>query len=100
LGEQDADLTPDGRVVLSGTDKLAGSALRMNDAIANVMRMAGIALADAVRMVTLNPARTIGLEGHMRGLQTGERGDVVTFRVANGAIAIQDVFLAGKSVVP
>ena len=42
LGEQDADLTPDGRVVLAGTDKLAGSALRMNEGIANMVRLGGL----------------------------------------------------------
>ncbi len=42
LGEQAVDLTEDNRVVLAGTEKLAGSALRMDRAVENVMRMAGV----------------------------------------------------------
>jgi N-acetylglucosamine-6-phosphate deacetylase len=57
LGEQEVDLTTDGRVVLAGQDRLAGSALRMDRGIANLIRLAGLSLADAVRMATVNAAR-------------------------------------------
>src|SRR5579862_7501156 len=40
LGEQDVDLTEDGRVVLAGQDKLAGSALRMDRGVENLMKLA------------------------------------------------------------
>jgi N-acetylglucosamine-6-phosphate deacetylase len=98
LGEQDADLTADGRVVLAGTDKLAGSALRMNDGVANMVRLGGLTLRDAVQTATVNPARIIGLEGRMRGLAEGERGDVVVFRINDGAIFIETVYLDGRRV--
>src|SRR5580704_19769604 len=61
LGEQEVDLTADGRVVLAGQDRLAGSALRMDRAIGNVMRLAGVSLDDAVRMATTNAARAGGI---------------------------------------
>jgi N-acetylglucosamine-6-phosphate deacetylase len=99
LGEQDADLTPDGRVVLSGTDKLAGSALRMNDGIANFMRLAGLTLPEAVRTATVNPARIVDLEGRMQGLAPGERADIVAFRLVEGAVRIESVWLSGQRVV-
>ena len=57
LGEQDVDHTADGRVVLAGTDRLAGSALTMNRGIENLMRLAGLTLDEAVRLATVNPAR-------------------------------------------
>ncbi len=98
LGEQDADLTPDGRVVLAGTDKLAGSALHMNDAVANAVRLGGMSLRDAVIAATVNPAKTIHLEGRMQGLKTGERADLVRFRVVDGAIEIESVYLDGERV--
>ena len=98
LGEQDADLTNDGRVVLAGTDKLAGSALRMSEAIANVMRLGGLTLRDALRTATINPARIIGLEGRMDGLKAGERGDIVAFRMNDGAMQIESVFLEGRKI--
>jgi N-acetylglucosamine-6-phosphate deacetylase len=98
LGEQDADLTDDGRVVLAGTDKLAGSALRMNDAVANVMKLGGLTLRDAVQTATVNPARIMGLEGRMKGLEPGERADIVLFRMNEGAIRIDSVYLDGRRV--
>src|SRR3954469_20008293 len=52
LGEQDVDHTPDGRVVLAGTERLAGSALRMDRGVDNLMRLANLSLRDAVRLAT------------------------------------------------
>lgn len=98
LGRQDADLTKDGRVVLAGTDRLAGSALKLNDGIANVMRMTGILLAEAVDMATVNPARIIHLEGRSKGLVAGERADLVMFRAAQG-ITVEAVYIDGKRAV-
>lgn len=61
LGGQAVDLTEDGRVVLAGQDRLAGSALKMNDAIAHAIRVAGVSLDDAIRMATTQPAQAVGL---------------------------------------
>jgi N-acetylglucosamine-6-phosphate deacetylase len=98
LGEQDADLTPDGRVVLAGTDKLAGSALRMDEGVANLMKLGGLSLRDAIQTATVNPARIIRLEGRMRGLEAGDRADIVTFRMAKGAVLVESVYVDGRSV--
>jgi N-acetylglucosamine-6-phosphate deacetylase len=98
LGELDVELTPDHRVVLAGTQKLAGSALRMDRAIANLMQSGRVSLRDAVHTATTNPARVIGLEGRKRGLQAGDRGDVVVFRKTSG-IEIEAVYLEGERVL-
>ncbi|MEP6715215.1 MAG: N-acetylglucosamine-6-phosphate deacetylase [Terriglobia bacterium] len=95
LGEQDADLTEDGRVVLAGTKKLAGSALRMNDGIMNMVRLGGLSLRDAVQTATINPARIIGLEGRTEGLAPGQLADLTVFRV-DGAMKIDTVYLEGR----
>ena len=47
--------------MLRGTSKLAGSALRMNEAIGNVVRLGAASLADAIRMATINPSRLVNL---------------------------------------
>ncbi len=98
LGRQAADLTEDGRVVLAGTDRLAGSALKMNDAIANVMRLAGISLSEATAMATTHPARVVHLQGRSNWLVAGECADLVVFRTGQG-IAIESVYLDGKRAV-
>ncbi len=97
LGELDVDLTADDRVLLRGTQRLAGSALRMNRAIANLVRIGGVSLRDAVTTATTNPARVIGLEGRMRGLFDGERGDVVVFR-DTPELPVEAVYLDGVQV--
>ena len=78
LGEQEVDYTPDGRVVLAGLDRLAGSSLRMDHGIANLIRLAGLSLADAVRMATVNPARAV--PGPSAALAPGVPANLVQFR--------------------
>src|SRR5512143_873004 len=61
LGEVEVELKEDDRVVLrgvvQGVARLAGSSLRMDRAISNVMRVAGLNLTEAIAMATVNPAR-------------------------------------------
>ncbi len=99
LGELDVELTPDNRVVLAGTSKLAGSALRMDRAITNLMRIGKLTLRDAVRTATTNPAQLLGLPGRTNGLAFGERADLVLFRQSPG-IEIEAVYLDGELVTP
>lgn len=61
LGSQAVDLTKEGRVVLAGSNRLAGSALKMNDAIAHTIRVTGITLEEAVNMASSQPALAVGL---------------------------------------
>jgi len=97
LGEQEVDHTADGRVVLAGTERLAGSALRMDRGVDNLMRMAALSLRDAVRLATVNAACAGAMPGRTRGLTAGERADLVQFRV-NGAIEIVSTWLSGRQV--
>jgi N-acetylglucosamine-6-phosphate deacetylase len=100
LGEQEVDLTADNRVVLAGQTRLAGSALRMDRGVENLMRLAGLSLPEAVRMATVNPARAAGIAGRQRGLETGERGDLVAFRYIpeSRGIYIVSAWLSGRLV--
>jgi len=96
LGEVAVELLADDRVVVRGGTRLAGSCLRMNQAIANVIRRGGVTLREAVTMATLNPARVGRVRGRLRGLQPGERADLVRFRVENGGIRILETFVEGR----
>lgn len=98
LGELAVELTPDNRVVLAGTDRLAGSALRMDHGVENLMRLGGLSLSDAIRTATLNPGRAGKIAGRTQGLATGDRADLVQFRCENGRIQIVRTFLAGREV--
>jgi N-acetylglucosamine-6-phosphate deacetylase len=98
LGEQAVDHTPDGRVVLAGTEKLAGSALRMDRGIENLMRLGGLSLRDAIQTATINPARATGIPQRQHGLQEGERADFVVFTYDEEAkkIQIEAVYVDGE----
>jgi N-acetylglucosamine-6-phosphate deacetylase len=95
LGEQDVELTEDHRVVLLGTDRLAGSALRMNEGVRNLMTLGELSLRDAVRLATVNPARLAGIEGRKNGLTVGERADLILF---DGNLRIQTTYVGGRRV--
>jgi N-acetylglucosamine-6-phosphate deacetylase len=92
LGAQAVDHTSDGRVVLAGTERLAGSALRMNDGVANVMRLAQLNMRDAVRMATANPAHMAKIAN---GLRIGAPADLVLFEET---IKVEAVYRDGERV--
>jgi N-acetylglucosamine-6-phosphate deacetylase len=100
FGELEIELRPEGRVVIAGTNALAGSALRMHDGVANLMRLCGLSLSDAVATATLNPARAARIAGREAGLQPGQRGDIVEFRFNAEAprLEIERTYLSGALV--
>ena len=98
LGEVEVERKEDGRVVLKGGTRLAGSSLRMDHAIANVMRWADVSLAEAVTMATRNAARVGRIAGRLRGLQVGERADLIRFRMEDGSLRVLETFLSGVRV--
>lgn len=98
LGEIEVELHADGSVRLAGGTRLAGSALRLDHAVANVMRIAGLNLRDAVTLATRNPARAGRVNGRQRGLVPGDRADIIRFQFENGAIKILDTWCGGEKV--
>src|SRR5260221_4279696 len=100
LGEQDVDLTADNRVVLAGQDRLAGSALKMDRGVENLMRLAELSLADAVGLATVNAPRAGRLPGRERGLAAGERADFVLFDfdTQTKAIRVRATYVGGRKV--
>lgn len=100
LGQVDVELLENGSVVLRGGTRLAGSALRMDRAIANAIRFAGLSLSDAISMATVNPARAARIAGRRRGLTPGEKADLVRFRwdEPSSALTILETIVAGESV--
>jgi N-acetylglucosamine-6-phosphate deacetylase len=100
LGEQAVDLTYDNRVVLAGQDKLAGSALRMDRGVENLMKLAGLTLPDAVTLATVNPARAGAVPGRSNGLAAGDRADFVLFRfdAEKKSIQVQATYVGGRRV--
>ncbi len=60
------DVIVDGETARLADGRLAGSLLRLDEAVRNLIAFTGCALADALATVTTTPARLLGLE-HERG---------------------------------
>ena len=100
LGSQEVDLTADNRVVLAGQTRLAGSALRMNTGVSNLMNMCGLSLSDAITMATTNPAKVGKIAGRQNGLAVGDRADVIEFTLdqESKSIRLLNNYIDGKLV--
>jgi N-acetylglucosamine-6-phosphate deacetylase len=73
---------------------LAGSVLTMADAVSNVVRAGGVALADAVQAASSTPARLLGLDD--RGsIEAGRRADLVALEPTGGGWRAVSVWVAG-----
>ena len=83
LGQVEVELRPNGSVVLRGGERLAGSVLRMDHAIANTVRLASVSLSQALAMAhqcsagranRRTPARSgSGRKGGLSALHLGSR---------------------------
>ncbi len=96
------ELLPTGRLELQGTPYLAGAVSPLPVCLANAVRHAGVTLADAVRMVTFNPSRLLGLPasaGHER-LQVGASANLTVFRqpIGTGEVEVLRTVVAGQTV--
>ena len=70
------EVTVSGGVCRNAEGKLAGSTLTLDRALRNVVGL-GASLADAVRMLTLNPASLLGIEFKKGSLRVGADADIL-----------------------
>jgi N-acetylglucosamine-6-phosphate deacetylase len=70
------EVTVAGGVCRNAEGKLAGSTLTLDRALRNIVDM-GFSLSEAVRMLTGNPARLLGIEFKKGALRTGADADIV-----------------------
>ncbi|HEU4571445.1 MAG TPA: amidohydrolase family protein [Candidatus Limnocylindrales bacterium] len=76
------ELLPSGRLTLAGTPYLAGSAATLPGCLGNAVRHAAVTRSDAIRMVTANPSRLLGLpaaRGH-ESVRAGIEANLTVFR--------------------
>jgi N-acetylglucosamine-6-phosphate deacetylase len=96
IGDLAVEADTDGALRLAGTPYLTGSTLTMDRAVGNCAESAGITLASAIKMATVNPAR---LFEEINGkLEKGQRADLVLFTAKRKKIRIERVYLAGRLV--
>jgi len=91
------ELTPEGMVRYPAQNVLAGSASPLKKGIANVLKVTGCTLKEAVDMATRNPALFYGFDD--RGvLEPGRRADIVMFRIIDDEIVIEKTIIKGNVV--
>jgi N-acetylglucosamine-6-phosphate deacetylase len=70
------EVTVSGGVCRNSEGKLAGSTLTLDRALRNIVNL-GVPLADALRMLTLNPATLLGIEFKKGSLRPGADADIL-----------------------
>ncbi len=75
LGGQDVNVQ-DGKALLdNGT--LAGSVLKMKDAVANIQKFTGCSLENAIKMAAENPAKQLGVFDRIGSIAIGKDADLI-----------------------
>ena len=89
-------------IVLSGREVrlkesgvLAGSILRLNQGIKNIVDWTGVSISEAVSMASLNPARNLGLDDVMGSLAEGKRANIAVF---DKDFRVIDTWLRGRRI--
>lgn len=66
-----------GKIVVSGTDTLAGSALDMNSVYKNAAKFAQLTQPELSKISSLNAAKILGKEADIGSLEFGKLADLV-----------------------
>ena len=89
LGEM--EVTVSGGVCRNFEGKLAGSALTLDRSLRNIVKL-GIPVGNALRMLTLNPAKLLGIEFKKGSLRPGADADIL---LLDRALNITQVYTRG-----
>ena len=66
-----------GKIVVAGTETLAGSALDMNMVYKNAAKFAALSLSELSKISSLNAAKILGMESEIGSIQIGKLADLV-----------------------
>lgn len=93
LGGQEVIVSNEQARLKDGT--LAGSVLTLDKAVRNMVNMVGVSLVEAIRMVTINPARCLEIGDKKGSLEQGKDADIV---VLNKKLEVDFTLVKGKIV--
>jgi N-acetylglucosamine-6-phosphate deacetylase len=80
---------------LKKTGELAGSVLKLNQAVKNIIAWIGVSVSQGVKMASLNPARVLGLQDQIGSIQEGKLANLVVF---DKEFNIVETILRGRTV--
>src|SRR6185295_7774303 len=81
-------------ITLDGT-ALASGVVGLDHAVRTFHRLTGVPLHEVVRMVSLTPARILGIDADTGSLAPGKQADLV---VLDGDLQVREVYVAGARV--
>ena len=87
------ELYEDGSAHLVGAGNLAGSTLKVNQGLRNLVEMAGVPWQTAINSCTINPARLIGVEASKGSITAGKDADIV---VLGDDYSVEAVYVCGR----
>ncbi len=91
------ELKPEGVIFYPEQNVLAGAAAPLINDIGNMIQFTSCKLAEAIDMVSKNPAKLLGLDD--RGIiEPGKRADLILFTIQNNRLEIKKTLIAGKTV--
>lgn len=94
-GEGQRVIVDEGVAWLPDRSAFAGSVALGIRLVGNMVKLAGAGIADAVRMMSINPARIIGLDGSIGSLEQGKLADITLF---DDAFEVKRTFVGGVEV--
>ena len=83
-------------VILERTGGIAGSAISLVSCLNNLVRWTGVNLAVALRTVTRNPARMLGVERSKGVLEVGADADLVVLSEQKDGVKVEEVWKFGE----
>lgn len=98
-GMPDGDYTLGGqKIIVKGIECLledgtiAGSVLKLNNAVRNLLNNTDLSVSEAFNCASLNPARAIGEDATIGSLETGKRADIV---IIDGDFNVKKTIIQG-----
>ena len=86
-------LYEDGVMLLADRSKLAGSASNSIDLVRNMYKKVGVPLTDAVKMMTVTPAKVIGVDSFKGKIEKGYDADIILF---DDELNLKSVMISGE----
>ena len=92
FGGHEIEIYPDGSAHLTESGSLAGSTMRMNEGLRNLVERAGVPFDAALNAATINPATLLNMHDHIGKLCTGYDADIV---VLNDDYSVEETYCKG-----
>lgn len=96
LGGHEIEIGADGLARLKGTNTIAGSTLRMNRGLKNLVEIAQLPFDQALNACTINPARCLGVDDRKGRLAAGCDADIV---VLEDNYDVAQTYCRGKAML-